>query len=457
MNLSLRLHPAATALAALLTFTACTDKPPLPAQSVTPETFFGLRTAGAPEGSAAEPGRLPMDVLRWGQLDETVEVRVDTVDIGSAREDRDFQPLRDTRIVFAPGERVRTVEVPLIGNDVAEANRSLALQLQIAPDPRNRVETPVALGVIADDDSSCLLPPAANPWLERSPIGFAHRGGVREFPENTLYAYDQAARLGLDVLEMDVYPTADGEIVVIHDASVDRTTNGSGNVSALTLAELRALDAAHWFVPGRGATRDAAPEEYVFRGIAGGAVPPPPGYRARDFRIPTLEEALQAFPDRWLNIELKPSPQATGDYEARVAELLLQYGRLSDAIVASFSDASLSLLQSAAPCLATAVPTGQVAAAVATGLGPLSGVPLAPLHQVFQVPRAFAGVEVVTADFVADARANGLAVHVFTIDSCAEMLELLELGVDGIMTDRPSVLAALLAQPAETRNCRGLE
>ncbi len=306
-----------------------------------------------------------------------------------------------------------------------------------------------------DPDYDCSMPAAGNPWLERFPLNFSHRGGALEFPENTLYAYKRSVEIGADVLEMDVYETADGELVVIHDASVDRTTADSGMVSSFTLAQLKAMDAAYWFVAGRGAVTDAEDQAYVWRGIATGATPPPMGFDANDFTIPTLAETLDAFPGVMINIELKPDPESTGSYEAKVAELLIERQRGDDVIVASFIDAPATLFKAAAPCVSTSYPTGQAAAAVIASQGPAPLLPN-PLHHAFQVPQEL-GLPVVTQDFVDDAHAGGMAVHVWTINSCADMVELLDLGVDAVMTDRPQLLAELLAVPAAERDCGALE
>lgn len=435
----------------------CTDKPLAEegddAEPVPEKTFYAVRDRAAPEGGSGDGQVLMAEILRWGELSPS-EVRFSAVPLAGSEDGLHFEAIVDAVVRFEAGQRTAAVPVKLIGNDTDEASRFIGLVLS-NPSPGGRLVRSAALGVIANDDQACVAPPSANPWLQRRPIGFAHRGGVFEFPENTLFAYREAAALGLEVLELDVYITADGEIVVLHDDTVDRTTNGSGRVADLTLAELRALDAAYWFVPGQGAVRDAPDEAYVFRGVATGDRPPPEGYRAEDFQIPTLEEALQALPRHWLNVELKPSPQMTGVYEQRVAELLLQYGRNTDVMVASFVDSSSSLFKAAAPCISTAVPTAQVAAAVLAGQGPLPGLPLGVLHQAFQVPASLL-LPVVTPDFISDAHANGLAVHVFTINDCEEMKALLDLGVDGIMTDRPATLAALLRQPPDNRDCQGL-
>jgi glycerophosphoryl diester phosphodiesterase len=293
-----------------------------------------------------------------------------------------------------------------------------------------------------------------NPWLARRFLNISHRGGADEFPENTLFAYAESLKAGSHMLEADVYQTADGELVVIHDATVNRTTNGSGAVNSMTLAQIKQLDAAHCFTrapPAFGGANCGSAGPFPYRGIATGAVAPPPGYSANDFRIPTLRELLQRFPDTLINLELKPDERGAGSYEGKLAALLAEFGRTDDVIVASFLDSAAVAFKAQAPQVSTSVPTGQVALAVATGLGPGEGVTVG--HDAFQVPIEFSGVPVTSPEFVADAHARGLAVHVWTIDDAATMRELLCMGVDGIMTDRPSVLHEVLADFNAETDC----
>ncbi len=290
-------------------------------------------------------------------------------------------------------------------------------------------------------------------YPDRRVLNISHRGGALEFPENTLYAYKQSlAVAGSHMLEMDIYRTADGELVVIHDATVDRTTNGSGAVSSLTLAQLQALDAAYCFVPGMGSDCGKADAGFPLRGIATGERAPPAGFSAEDFRIPTLRRILELFPRTLINIELKPDPGATGIYESQLASLLAEFDRGNDVIVASFQDWNSLLFKLSAPAVATSVPTAQVALSVLAGQGPLPGITVG--HAAFQVPPEL-GAPIVSQDFVDDAHRQGLAVHVWTINDCEQMNALLQLGVDGIMTDAPSTLSRLLAQPEGARRCDG--
>lgn len=281
-----------------------------------------------------------------------------------------------------------------------------------------------------------------NPWTDRRVLHIAHQGGETEAPSNTLFALHTAAEKGADVLELDVHQTVDGHIVVIHDATVDRTTDGQGRIDSMTLAEVKALDAAHWFVPGEGASHDNPEEDYVYRGVATGEVPPPEGYTADDFTIPTLEEVLQSFPDAMINIEIKQTAPDTEPYEQDLADLLAEHDRSDDTIVVAFQDQSTELFKAFNQEVDTA--TGTVETAAFKGSSMEVG-PGSPSHHVaLQVPITFEGIEVVDEDFVEDAHANGMAVHVWTIGDAETMRWLIDIGVDGIMTDRPTVLEDVL-------------
>jgi glycerophosphoryl diester phosphodiesterase len=291
-----------------------------------------------------------------------------------------------------------------------------------------------------------------NPWLAASDDGFlniAHRGGGAEWPEHTLFAYSESIPAGVEMLEADVYLSADGELIVIHDATVDRTTNGSGAVNDMTVEELKALDNAYWFCPD---SVDCEADGFPYRGIATGHVPPPTGYDANDFKLLTLREALAEFPDVPFTIELKPNETEVGAFEAELADVLVEMGRTDDVIVASFIDVHTEAFKALAPDVSTSFPTVQAATFSAASAEALPGRPAR--HDALQVPINFSGVPVVSQDYVDDAHANGLAVHVWTVNSCEEMVWLLDLGVDGIMTDYPTRLQAVLdARVAGTADC----
>ncbi|MGH8792862.1 MAG: glycerophosphodiester phosphodiesterase, partial [Stackebrandtia sp.] len=289
---------------------------------------------------------------------------------------------------------------------------------------------------------------ASNPWLDRRVLNIAHQGGEIEAPSDTLFALKTARQKGADVLEMDVHATADGEIVLMHDDAVDRTTDGSGRIDELTLEQIKTLDAAYRFVPDCGTCPDRPEEDYAYRGFATGDEPIPPelgDFAPSDFGVPTLREVLETFPDELLNIEIKATSPDTAPYEAALADLLTEFDRSADTIVVSFDDGAVDRFKQDAPSVSTAPGTGRVVEFWLASQGPLPGVSLPGMHAL-QAPTTQSGLTIVTEDFVSDAHANGLAVHVWTIDEREEMERLVSLGVDGIMTNRPTVLEDVLEE-----------
>ncbi|MDQ4004947.1 MAG: glycerophosphodiester phosphodiesterase, partial [Actinomycetota bacterium] len=309
------------------------------------------------------------------------------------------------------------------------------------------VWTAISMTVIATPTSAQL---PGNPWGERRVLHIAHQGGENEAPSNTLFAFKTAVAKGADVLELDVHATADRHLVVLHDASVDRTTDGTGRVDEMTLEEIQVLDAAYWFVPQCGTCHDREESEYVYRGYATGerrinSKHRKQGIVASDFRIPTLDEVLTAFPHALINIEIKGTAPDTEPYEEALAALLAAHGRTDDTIVVSFLDHAVERFKLFAPEVSTATGTGQTAAFWASSQGPSPGAPN-PRYQALQVPIVFEGIPVVTEEFVSDAHASGFAVHVWTIDDRAEMDWLVDIGVDGIMTNHPTILEQVLTE-----------
>ena len=272
-----------------------------------------------------------------------------------------------------------------------------------------------------------------NPWLERRVLNWAHQGGAREGPSSTLWAMRQAAEAGAHAIELDVHATKDGQIVVCHDPTVDRTTEAQGAIAGLTLEEVQSLDNAYWWVPGEVAAQGRDDGDYPLRGRAPAD---------RSLRIPTLHEVLEEFPDVFLNFDIKQTGPVVKPYEEEVARVLREHGRSDDVIVASFLDDATDTFSRIAPdaCISFGMNgTRDFYTAVRDGLSP----PDTP-HVALQVPPRAGEIELVTAGFVQAAHDAGVAVHVWTIDDPDEMRRLVALGVDGIMTDRPSVLAGVL-------------
>lgn len=299
----------------------------------------------------------------------------------------------------------------------------------------------VLLVLVATPEAQAAPP---NPWLDLRVMNMAHQGGENEAPSNTLYAFKRTAALGADLLELDVHATKDGELVVIHDATVDRTTNGTGRVRDLTLAQVRALDAAEEFVPNRGTVAGLPASSYPFRGVRTGAVAPPPGYVPDDFRVPTLREVLAEFPDVPLNIEIK----GTSDtdlasffrHATLLADLLKLTGR-TDIVVVSFNDLAVARFHRLAPAIPVAPGIARTLAFWATGASPGPGV------VALQIPVEYAGITIATPAFVARAHARGYAVHVWMSGQPEnEQLynKLVDICVDGIMPAFPSRLERVL-------------
>jgi glycerophosphoryl diester phosphodiesterase len=238
-------------------------------------------------------------------------------------------------------------------------------------------------------------------------------------PENTLEAFAAGLAAGADRLELDVHATADGHVVVFHDETVDRTTDGSGPVKSRTLVELKRLDAGHQFCAPDGS--------YPFRG--------------RGIRIPTLDELLAAAPDVPLNIEIKQDHPAI---EAAVLAVLDRHRARERTLLAAEEGSIMTRIRAAAPDVVTSFSAPEVADFVFRLRDGRLGADYRPQGVALQVPPSYEGTDIVTAESVSAAHGLGLEVHVWTINVADEMDALLDLGVDALMTDFPAVAAAVL-------------
>jgi len=229
----------------------------------------------------------------------------------------------------------------------------------------------------------------------------AHRGASSYAPENTLAAFDLALELGAHQIELDVHSTRDGHVVVIHDDTVDRTTNGSGPVASQTLAELRQLDAGAWF----GAT---------FAGE----------------RIPTFEEVLARYQGRvYLHVELKGH---TPSLAPRTAELIRQHGMVGQVTITSFQQVRLEEIRTAAPELPSGWLVGDVSDAV---------IAQARAMEVAQLcPRA----NTVTPELVRRLHAEGFVVRAWGVTTEELMQQVVQAGADGMTVNFPDKLIAYL-------------
>lgn len=276
---------------------------------------------------------------------------------------------------------------------------------------------PDAAGVVDTAPPDAPLPPCApadHVLLCGEPLLIAHRGGGDLRPEETLPAFENAVALGADVLEVDVHTTADGEVVCLHDDTVDRTTDGTGEVHGMTLAEVRALDAGYHFTTDGGAT-------FPYRGMG--------------VTIPTLAEVLGAHPDAWFSIEIK---QIEPDIVDAVLAVVDASGVGSRVVLVSFADGVVRDIRARRPDLVTGMGAGEIAEFLS--LRPSSEARYVPRTTILQIPAGS-----VDATTLARAERFGIRLHAWTVNDRTEMERLLDLGTHGIMTDDPALLRDVLA------------
>ena len=294
-----------------------------------------------------------------------------------------------------------------------------------------------------------------NPWLAKRVMNIAHQGGEDEFPSNTLYAFKRATKAGADMLELDVGITKDDRVIVSHDTTLNRTTNGKGRVAAHTLAQIRRLDAAYWFAKGDDAYRhDRARSAYRFRGIATGKRKPPAGYSRSDFRVPTLGQVMAAFPRTPINIEIKGRTKAEAVEEyVRNAEVLarfLEHTDRTDLIVTSFKQPAVDRFHALLPRIGTAPGFDGAASFLLFDGSPGDGVVALQLPVDYELNGTT--ISVTNPGTVAKAHAAGYAWHTW-LSGYGESPEiwrrLIDECVDGVMTARPVAFERVLrAHPA---------
>lgn len=254
------------------------------------------------------------------------------------------------------------------------------------------------------------------PVLDGAPLLIAHRGGSGLAPENTLEAFlNGADRWGADMIELDVHGTADGHCVVIHDDTVDRTTDGSGPVSSRTLEQLRKLDAGANFTPDGG-------RSYPFRD--------------RGVRVPTFAEVLEALPEMRFTVEVK-----NGNAQRPLFETIERFGARDRVIAAGMYDRDRTAF--AGYRGAVSASSEELRRFVYLHYLRL-GRFMPPRADVVQTCERFGSHTIVTPRFVRVLKRAGIPVHVWTIDDPADMHRLLDWGVDGILTDRPDIFGRVL-------------
>jgi glycerophosphoryl diester phosphodiesterase len=253
-------------------------------------------------------------------------------------------------------------------------------------------------------------------YLPPGPIAFAHRGGADEAPENTLPAFEHAVSLGYTYLETDVHLTRDGVVMAFHDDRLDRVTDTTGLISDLTAAQVEAADAGYRYTPDGGLS-------FPFRGTG--------------IRVPRLEDVLSRFHDARVNIDPKNDAVVVP-----LLAVLRSLDALDRVCIGSFSGRRLGLIRRlTGGRVCTSMGPAAVAAARFTSWA--GGIPSKLGADCVQLPVRSRGIRLVDRRFVSACHRRGLPVHVWTVNDPGEMERLLDLGVDGIMTDHPAALAEI--------------
>ncbi len=267
-------------------------------------------------------------------------------------------------------------------------------------------------------------PAPAHPYYTTAsdrPLVIAHQGGDGVWPGESMLAYQNSVELGVDVLEMDIHITQDGELVLMHDETVDRTTDGTGEIESMTLADLKKLDAAYDWSPDEGQTFP---------------------YRGQGIQVVTLEEIFQAFPEMHMTIEIK---KTNASMAKPFCDLIREYNMQDKVLVASFHDERLKEFRTECPEVATSSAKNETTVFVLLTKAFLGGF-YSPQFYSLQVPEESGGITVMTESFVRAAHARNLAVEPWTINDEETMRKLIAWGVDGIITDRPDIMMDVLGR-----------
>lgn len=251
------------------------------------------------------------------------------------------------------------------------------------------------------------------------PANVAHQGGLELGPSNTITTFRRGLEAGSGGLELDVHLTSDGEVVVIHDDTVDRTTDGIGAVRNMSLAEIKRLDAGYSFTPDG----KSHPE------------------RDKGVEIPTLDEVLREFPEAQVNIDIKEDQAGAEEAVWRVIRENDAEGR---ALVGSFhSSVTNHFREVSGGRVATAATKREVRTFYVLSRLRMEGL-IDPPYRALQVPPRHGDTVVVTPRFVEAAHDRGVRVDVWTVNEASKMERLLRMGVDTIITDHPGMLAKIL-------------
>ena len=279
-----------------------------------------------------------------------------------------------------------------------------------------------AVGTTEFHDTAVRAGGTSHPFFAKSknrPEVIAHRGGKGQWPGETLFAFEQAIKIGVDILELDIRSTKDNELVLMHNETVDATTNGKGRVRQFMLKDLKKLDAGYRWTADGGRT-------FPFRG--------------KNITIPTLEEVFEKFSDKRLSIEIK---QSDPSLVAPLCEMIEKHKMEEKVLVASFSDRSIEQFRARCPKVATSA-AQQEFWRFHLGHDNFGGARAKP--DCLQVKDRILAVQVITRRLVERAHRLNLPVHAWTVNDIEGMQRMIALDVDGIITDFPGPLLALLGR-----------
>ncbi|WKA57461.1 glycerophosphodiester phosphodiesterase [Planococcus shenhongbingii] len=288
----------------------------------------------------------------------------------------------------------------------------------------------VAVGAAAWAGSKALVNPQIRPGKEvlgyGHPIVLAHRGGAAIAPENTMAAFSKSAELGVHGFEIDIRLTKDEEILVFHDEYLDRTTDGAGRVAEMTLNDLQEFDLGYHFLDLSGKH----------------------SYRGKGEKIVLLRELLEAFPEMYINIDMKDSPET---YEgslvpSKLWRLIDSLGVHDRVVVTSFFDEQIDRFNLYAQNR-VAIGAGQNEVKKAyTAYNSQFGHLYNPRADVFQIPVRSSMFRLDSPRFMAFLSNLNIPVHYWTIDTAEEMNALIEAGAQGIVTDRPDIAISVISE-----------
>ena len=256
-------------------------------------------------------------------------------------------------------------------------------------------------------------------------MNIAHRGGALEAPENTIYAFKKAVESGADWFEMDIRLSSDGVLLLCHDPVLERTTDGSGEVSGKRWEELKRLDAAYNWNPE--------------------SLPVPP-LRGSGITMPSLEEIFERFPSTPVILEIKPNNPRLIELLGRLIE---KYDRWDRTIAASFHHGLIRRFRKMFPAGLSSAGRFEIGVLYFFQMAGLGGLIKTPAYAI-QIPEKFGPFKLLSRGMIRTMHKRGVGLHVWTVNTESDMRRMIDMGIDGILTDRPSLLARI------TGGCSGI-